>query len=268
MKPALAQICSLHSPFETDIEEYASSNCRAVELWITKLEQYVEQHSLEQTQELLREHEIEVPVASLQGGLLASQGEARQQAWELFRRRLDLIGTLGGQTIVIACDVHPPLQQQDIQRVQASLVEVAQTVGPLGLRAALEFQSDAAFGNNLQTAAALVEEVGSPHLGLCFDLFHYAIGPSKPEDLGYLTSDSLFHVQVCDLADVPREFARDSDRILPGDGDLVWDPIRQRLRDIDYQGFVSVEVMNPQIWSVPPRQFSEIALSALEQFLA
>ena len=86
------------------------------------------------------------------------------------------------------------------------------------------------FGNNLQTAAALVAEVGSPHLGLCLDAFHWHVGPSKTEDLGYLTADNLFHVQLCDLADTPRELARDSDRILPGEGDIPLAPLIARLR--------------------------------------
>ena len=78
------------------------------------------------------------------------------------------------------------------------------------MRVALEFQSQARFVNNLQTAAALVAEVGSPHLGLCLDAFHFYVGPSKFHDLGYLNRDNLFHVQLCDIADTPREFAADS----------------------------------------------------------
>jgi sugar phosphate isomerase/epimerase len=109
--------------------------------------------------------------------------------------------------------------------------------------------------------------VGSPHLGLCLDVFHYYTGPSKPEDLHYLSPQNLFHVQFCDLADVPREFATDADRILPGDGDIPLAPIVQHLREIGYTGTVSVELMNPRIWQIPPRQFGEIALTALRKVL-
>ncbi|HND56681.1 MAG TPA: sugar phosphate isomerase/epimerase, partial [Pirellulaceae bacterium] len=114
---------------------------------------------------------------------------------------------------------------------------------------------------------ALVAEVGSPHLGLCLDVFHFYCGPSKGEDLGYLTRDNLFHVQLSDLADVPRELATDGDRILPGDGDLPLTMIVGRLREIGYAGPVSVELMNPHLWQVPARQFGEIALTALRRLL-
>jgi 4-hydroxyphenylpyruvate dioxygenase len=267
MVPTLAQVCSLPAPFEQDIADYAAGKCGAIELWLTKLETWLQSHSLDDVRRLLAENEMTAPVASYQGGLLASQGDQRREAWDLFQRRLELCRQLGIQTIVVACDVPRPLDQQTLERIHVSLAQVAQACGQRGLRAALEFQASAAFGNNLQTAAAMVAEVGSPHLGLCFDAFHYYCGPSKGEDLGYLTAANLFHVQLCDLADVPRELAADGDRILPGDGDLPLTPIISRLKEIDYRGAVSVELMNQQLWQVPPRQFGEIATTALRKVL-
>jgi len=178
-----------------------------------------------------------------------------------------MLKTLGVETLVVAGDIVGPLEQQDLDRVQASLTQAAIRAGEQGMRLALEFQASASFGNNLQTAAALVAETGSPHLGLCFDAFHYYTGPSKAEDLGYLTAQNLFHVQLCDLAGTPRELAADADRVLPGDGDFQLGPIFDALRAIDYQGYVSLELMNPQIWRVPARQLGEVGMTALRKLL-
>jgi 4-hydroxyphenylpyruvate dioxygenase len=267
MIPILAQVCSLPSPFEKDVEDYAAGKCSGIEVWFTKLEAYLQNHSPDDLRRLLDTQEMTLPVASFQGGLLASQGEQRREAWKLFEERLNLCQQLGIGTIIVACDVPRPVDQQTIERAQVSLLQVAQAVGSRGLRAAVEFQASAGFGNNLQTAAAMVAEVGSPHLGLCFDAFHYYCGPSKGEDLGYLTPQNLFHVQLCDVADVPREFAADRDRILPGEGDIPLTPVIARLREINYADTVSIELMNPQLWQVPPRQFGEIAMTSLRKFL-
>jgi sugar phosphate isomerase/epimerase len=113
----------------------------------------------------------------------------------------------------------------------------------------------------------LVAETSHPALGICFDVFHYYIGPSKLEDLAYLSVENLFHVQLSDLAQVPRELASDADRILPGDGDFLLAPIVEHLRQIGYAGPVAVELMNPHIWQIPPRQFGEIAMTALRKIL-
>jgi len=265
--PCISQICTLHAPLEKDIEDYAAGHCPAIELWLGKVEGWLESHSVADLKALLAAHSMQAPVASFQGGLLNSQGDARREHWAHFERRLPMLAELGVGTLVVAGDVHGPLTQTDLDRVQMSLTQIAQAAGRSGLRVALEFQASATFGNNLQTAAALVGEVGSPHLGICLDAFHYYAGPSKAEDLAYLTPENLFHVQFCDLIGTPRELASDGDRILPGDGDFQLQPIVDHLKAIDYRGAVSIETMNPQIWVIPPRQFGEIAATALRKVL-
>ncbi len=267
MIPTLSQVCSLASSFDADVEDFAADGCRSLEIWLTKLEDYLQRHSVAEVRQWLDRFEMQTPVASFQGGLLASQGERRQHAWDHLSRRLELCREMGIGTLVVACDVPPPLSQETIDRVQVSLTQLAQEAGRRGLRAALEFQATSAFGNNLQTAAALVGEVGSPHLGLCLDAFHFCVGPSKLEDLGYLTAANLFHVQLCDLADTPRELASDAGRILPGDGDLPLAPIVARLAQIDYRGPVSLELLNPQLWQIPALQLGEVGLAALRKVL-
>ena len=267
MRPAISQVCTLGASFERDVEDYAAGKCDVLEIWLTKLETYLESHSLQDVQRLLAEQQMSAPVASFQGGLLTSQGERRKEAWDLFRRRLELCRQLGISTLVVVCDIAPPLEQQDVERARMSLQQAAQEAGQRGVRIALEFQARAALGNNLQTAVALVGEVASPHLGICLDVFHYHTGPSKLEDLSYLTTSNLFHVQLSDMADVPREFAADADRILPGDGEILLEPIVQRLKEIGYAGVVSLELMNPQLWQVPPLQLGEIGMTAMRKTL-
>ncbi len=200
MQPCLSQVCTLNARFETDIADYAAGQCRAVELWLGKLETYLESHSLDDVRRLLEENGVTAPVASFQGGLLDTQAEKRRESWDHFARRLMLCKEIGIQTLVVAADLHQPLSQQDFDRVKVSLEQAAEQAAAADVRIALEFQAAATFCNNLQTAAWLVGEARNPNLGLCFDLFHYYAGPSKSEDLAYLTADNLFHVQLCDLA--------------------------------------------------------------------
>jgi sugar phosphate isomerase/epimerase len=268
MIPTISQVCTLASPFDRDLEDFAGAGGMSVEVWLTKLETYLETHTLDDVRYWLEKTSVSLPVASMQGGLLTSQGDARQEAWTLFRRRLDLCRQLNIDTLVIACDVPRMIDQQMLERLQVSLAEVAREAGQRGLRAALEFQATAGFGNNLHTAALLTAEVASPHLGICLDAFHWHVGPSKTEDLGYLTAQNLFHVQVCDVGDVPRELARDSDRILPGEGDIRLDALIDCLKGIGYAGCISLELMNPQLWQLPPLPLADAGLAALRRLLA
>ncbi len=267
MQPCLSQVCTLHAPFESDIADYAAGQCRAVELWLGKLETYLESHAVDDVRRLLEENGVTAPVASFQGGLLDMQAEKRRESWDHFARRLKLCKEIGVQTLVVAADLYQPLSQQDFDRVKVSLKQAAEQAAAANVRIALEFQAGATFCNNLQTAAWLVGEIGHRNLGHCLDLFHYYAGPSKSEDLACLTGENLFHVQLCDLPGIARELAVDGDRVLPGDGDFQIGAIIDRLGNIDYHGFVSVELMNPQLWAIPPRSFGEIAMTALRKVL-
>jgi len=267
MKPAISQVSTLSAAFERDLEDYAAAHCPAVEIWLGKLETFLETHSLEDVRRLRDEQGLEFPVASYQGGLLATQGAARQEHWQHFERRLLLCRELGIETLVVAADVVGSLDQELLDRVAASLDQAAERAGNSGVRLALEFGARGSFINNLETTAAVVEQCGRPQLGICLDWFQFYLGPSKFEDLGLLSPANLFHVQLSDLAGRPRELAIDADRVLPGDGDFQLEPLMAALRAMGYEGYVSVELMNPQIWQIPPRQVAEVGMTALRKVL-
>ena len=267
MKPALSTVCSLDSGLETILEDYAAGHCDAVDLWLGHAETYLESHGPGDLKGLFEARGITAVAASFQGGLLISQGDARREHWSHFESRLGLLRELAIPVLVVAGDAFGPLTPQDLSRLSVSLSEAAMRAADAGVRLALEFDARASFPNNLQSAVALVEEVGLPALGVCLDWFHFTCGPSKPLDLGLLTNDTLAHVQISDVADVPREMAADADRILPGEGASPADELVGRLRAIGYAGGVAIEAPNPRFWSVPPRQFGEIAFTALRRLL-
>lgn len=267
MRPCVSQVCTLNSSFETDIEEYAAAACHASEIWLGKLETYLATHSLEDARELLARHEMSTPVASYQGGLVVEVVEARREHLAHFRRRLEILRALGVETLVIVADFPRGERSFDFELARNSFRTAATQAGDAGIRLALEFQATAGFCNNLETAVAFVAEVGSPHLGICLDSFHFHVGPSKVRDLGWLTPANLFHAQLCDLVGIPRELATDADRVLPGDGDFDLEPILAACRAMDYRGFVSLETMNPDLWRVAPRSFAEIGMTALRRLL-
>lgn len=267
MRPALATVCSLDASLETILADYAAGHCESIDLWLGHAEGLLEQRGSTAVADLLAQHGITAAAASFQGGLLTSQGEARLEHWRHFESRLAMLSTLGIPVLVIAGDAFGPLGPHDLGRLSTSLTEAAKRAAAAGVRLALEFDARASFPNNLQSAVALIEDVGLPSLGLCLDWFHYTVGPSKPLDLYLLSTDNLAHVQLSDIADVPREMASDADRILPGEGSSPPDHLIHRLREIGYQGSVAIELHNPALWRVPPRQFGEIAMTAVRKLL-
>lgn len=263
MYACISQVSSLAAPFEVDIDGYADAAGSAIELWLTKLEEYLETRDPSEVTSRAADRGLKLAAASFQGGLLVSQGEARRVAWEQFQRRLVLCERLSVPVLVVPADFLGPFSQTDIERAIVSLTQAGEVAARHGVKIALEFQARNTFVNNLETAAMLAQSASCSNVGICLDLFHYFVGPSKFEDLGLLSVANLFHVQVSDMADRPRELAGDADRIMPGDGDFHMQPIFEHLRRIGYEGAVSLELLNPMFWQIPARNIGEIGLTAL-----
>ncbi len=69
------------------------------------------------------------------------------------------------------------------------------------------------------------------------------------------------------MSGVPRELMADADRVLPGDGDFRLPRLIEKLRAIGYDGWLSLELMNPVLWKLKPAQVAEMGLAALKRLL-
>jgi 4-hydroxyphenylpyruvate dioxygenase len=210
---------------------------------------------------------VTLTAAAYQGGLLLSQGAQRQAHYDHFKRRLDVCQAFAIPTMLVVADFVGKIEPTDLERAVVSLKQAAQWAAAFEVRLALEFRGSATFCSSLDTALSLVTAAAEPNLGVNLDVFHYYTGPSKFDDLSLLTPSNLAHVQVCDVAGVPRELAADSDRVFPGDGDFRLEPIIDQLRTVGYDGWVSLELFNPTIWQAKPTQVAELGLGAVRRLL-
>jgi sugar phosphate isomerase/epimerase len=265
MIPTISQATTMASAFEADLDAFARAGWSSIELWLTKLETFVEAHGAAEARRRLEDAGLSPIAAAAQGGLL---GDAPGPHADQYDRRLDLLASLGVPTLVIVPDLLGPPDGASIGRAIDGLSDAAARAASRGVRLALEPRRAACLGASLDTVAAIVAQVGAPNLGICLDVFHYYTGPSKFEDIGHLGPANLFHVQLCDVAGTPRELAGDSDRVLPGDGDFALVPWLAQLARQGYEGPVSLEVLNPNLWAVPADRVAEIGLQALERVLA
>jgi 2-keto-myo-inositol isomerase len=267
MKPCISQATTLSTSFADDLSAYAHGGWQAIEIWLTKLETFLEGHTIAQAKDRLESNGLVPAAAAAQGGLLLSTGSEGAAHWDHFRRRLDLLQELGVPTLVVVADFHHEPAHDDYGRAAERLVEAGTLARKAGVTIALEFQKSARFCASLDTTLALIAQSGAEGVGVCLDLFHYYTGPSKFEDLAYLTPENLAWVQLCDLSGVPRELARDSDRIFPGEGDFQIGPMLDHLAGIGYTGYVSLEVLNPGLWRIAADRVADFGRQAISRSL-
>jgi D-psicose/D-tagatose/L-ribulose 3-epimerase len=86
------------------------------------------------------------------------------------------------------------------------------------------------FLNTAADGAALAEEIGHPNIGILFDTFHANI-EEKDISAGCRTiGKHLKYLHTCE-----------NDRGIPGSGHVEWDSIFQALRDLKYDGWLTIE---------------------------
>jgi sugar phosphate isomerase/epimerase len=268
MKLCISEACTMPCSFAEDVAAFADAGWQGMEVWLTKLEAHLEKHTLADTRKLLEDRNLALAAGAYQGGLLLSQGEQRRAHFDHFRRRLDICQELAIPTLIVVADFAEAVDAVSLERAVVSLAKATEWAAGFDIRLALEFRGKNTFCASLDTALALVRQCGEPNVGVNFDVFHYYTGPSKLEDLELLEPATLAHVQLADLAGVPRELATDSDRIFPGDGDFRFPPLLERFRSLGYDGWVSLELLNPTLWRAQAAQVAQVGLTALKNVLS
>ncbi len=66
----------------------------------------------------------------------------------------------------------------------------------------------------------------------------------------------------------PRDVIGDKDRVYPGDGVAPIVDVLQTLRDIGFNGYLSIELFNPTYWSQDPHEVARTALTKLKSLTA
>jgi D-psicose/D-tagatose/L-ribulose 3-epimerase len=115
-------------------------------------------------------------------------------------------------------------------------VEAFQELGPVaaanGVTLALEplNRFETYFLNIAADAVKLVEEVGHPNVGVLLDTFHLNIEEKDVAAAYRNAGKHVKHVHTCE-----------NDRGAPGSGHVPWAPVFQALRDIGYDGWLTIE---------------------------
>jgi len=123
-------------------------------------------------------------------------------------------------------------------RAVAFLKEVAPYAEERGVTIALEYLNrfEMYLTNTAADLAALVREVDEPRIRMMYDTFHAHIEEKSPRAALRDCADVLVHVHLSE-----------SDRSTPGTGQVAWEETFAALREIDYDGWVSIEAFGDML---------------------
>lgn len=197
------------------------------------------------TAKLIRRRAEELGLHLMGGGslpadkeLLSSEREKRREAIEYMKTLVRKVHELG--STFYGGIIYAPFSKltgkaptkEELDYSAEGLREVARYARGLGIRVGLEPANryETYLINTIGDGLRLADSIGEDNVGILFDTFHTTIEEKSMYKAITAAGSRLYHVHVCA-----------NDRGIPGSGQVRWDDVFRGLKDIGYDGTITIE---------------------------
>jgi D-psicose/D-tagatose/L-ribulose 3-epimerase len=197
------------------------------------------------TAKLVRRRAEELGIHLMGGGslpadkeLLSSEREKRREAIEYMKTLVRKVHELG--STFYGGIIYAPFSKltgkaptkEELDYSAEGLREVARYARGLGIRVGLEPANryETYLINTIGDGLRLADSIGEDNVGILFDTFHTTIEEKSMYKAITAAGSRLYHVHVCA-----------NDRGIPGSGQVRWDDVFRGLKDIGYDGTITIE---------------------------
>lgn len=172
--------------------------------------------------------------------LLAKDENQRAASVQYVKDCISMVHELGGKVIsvvpgTVGKTVSDATPEAEWTWAVSGLKEINEYARELGVKIGIEpiNRFETYFINRAAQALALAEAVG-PDCGVCLDIFHMNLEDVDPMECIRVVGDRLVNFHVAD-----------NNRMAPGLGRLDWPSVIATLKEVGYDGAVSVEFCPP-----------------------
>lgn len=277
MKICISEMTTMPADLATEMAAFSKAGWKAIELHTSKLETYLEGHTLEELRQKLDDHGL--TVAALIGsapsgtGLLLTSGDDRNRYFKTLSHQLELCRAIGVPLLGIGSDPVREVRGEWHAGALENLASAGDLASHYGVMLGIEFVNLAPpvgpfVLDSLTKARALVEQVAHPKVGTILDLFHFYRSAGQVSEIAQIQPGQLLHVHFCDVMDLPRQELDDKHRVLPGDGLLPLEETAEALLASGYDGYLSLELLNEDLWRRPVSDVAVQGWASMQRFAA
>lgn len=237
-----------------------------IELWATDIYEFIGQGGeVRDVEKALDDYGLFVPcMIATRGWAEASDFEYAHQLAET-KRRFELAARLKSPYFVCS----PPYEPfDDLAQVTKRYGDLLQLGREVGVKPTFEYISFFHCCSSLADAWKVVQDVDDEDATVIVDAFHSWNTNSSLDLLRQIPGEKISHYHIDDAApDIPATQQKDPDRVMVGDGVIDLKSEMQVLRDIGYQGRISLELFNPELWSQDPAEVLKLGMERLTELL-
>ncbi len=252
-------------PLLEKIRLTAAAGFAGVELWINDVYEFVGQGGeVRDVEKAIADHGLIVPCLIAVRGWGEAAGPEYPLALDEAKRRMELAARLGSPYLVAT----PPRERCDMAQVSKRYRDLLEIGRQCGVKPTFEYISFFKSASRLDQAWRVVQEADSDDATLILDAFHTWNSGSTPQDLRAIPAAKISHYHINDGAkNKPPGEQTDPDRVMPGDGAIDLAAEVAVLKEIGYQGTVSLELFNKQLWEQDPAEVLARGIDRLRELL-
>ena len=236
-------------PLLDKIQITAEAGFAGIELWINDIYQYIGQGGeVRDVENALADNGLELPCMIAIRGWGEAIGKEYQLLLDEARRRMELAARLGSP-FVVATPPREPCEQNQLTDRFGDLLEIGDEIGT---RPTLEYISFFKGLSTLDDAWQIIQTIGGTAT-LIADSFHTWNSHSDRTLLGRIPAEHLSHFHINDAHPTIKCCEQtDPDRMMLGAGPIDLALEFEMLRKIGYNGSVSLELFNVDLWQQNP----------------
>jgi 2-keto-myo-inositol isomerase len=234
----------------------AEAGFAGLEIWINDVYEHVGRGGeVSDVEKALSDYGLIVPCMIATRGW----GEASDLEYPLMldetKRRLELAARLGSPYLVAT----PPRDPCDVSILTRRYKDLLELGRQVGVKPTYEYISFFRSSNRLDDAWQIVQNVDDPDATLILDAFHTWNSESTPGLLAQIPASRISHYHIDDAdPDIPATLQKDPDRVMLGEGSIDLAGEIRTLREIGYEGTVSLELFNQKLWAQDPAEVLKI----------
>jgi sugar phosphate isomerase/epimerase len=248
---------------EEAAENYARRGVGGISVW----REAIEGRNVSATGQLLRDTGLTV-VSYVRGGFFpAITRTGRQAAIDGNLRMIEEAAALGAPLLVLVCGADPGQSLHESRRqIRDGIAAILPQAEACDVKLAVEplhpmYADSRSAINTLKQANDLVEEIGSDHLGVAYDVYHLWWDPDlETETRRCGAKANLFAFHVCDWKTPTEDFLLD--RGLMGEGCINIRQIRRWVESAGFTGFIEVEIFSKKYWAMDQKKFLRMIVDA------
>lgn len=253
-----------------NIEEAAKNFSAARVKGITVWRDTLEGRNINQTGQMLREHDLTI-VSLCRGGFFPNKDAGkRQAAIDDNRRAIEEAAALGTSMIVLVCGADPSqLLEESRKQIQDGIATILPEAAAAGVKLAIEplhpmYADTRSAINTLEQANDMAEALHSKWVGVAVDVYHLWWDPSLENEIKRCGDNGkLFAFHVCDWKVPTTDLLLD--RGLMGEGCISLKQIRAWVESTGFNGFNEVEIFSNAYWKEDQSNFLKKIVNAYSE---